>query len=204
MKTEKTKIILICPSWTIRIGLSRIIGDEVSLRIVESLSNLSDNNLKRIEEQSPDIVLIDPSAASADALDSLKEHYPVLDGRLLVGIFNIAYTQKIIKQFDGYFTINDTPSDIINSIIKTVNSSTKHSTIESTGDGCVLSSREKEILSEVAKGLTNKEIADKLSISIFTVTTHRKNISQKLGIHSIAGLTVYAVMNHIVSKDQIM
>ena len=204
MKTGKTKIILICPSRIIRIGLKHIIDNEVSLCIIESLNSLSEDNLKKIEEHRPDIVLIDPSAASTDALDSLKEHYPALDGHLLVGLFNNAYPQKIIEQFDGYFTINDTPSTIIKSLMDKVNSSAEQTPIESTGDGCVLSLREKEILSEVAKGLTNKEIADKLSISIFTVTTHRKNISQKLGIHSIAGLTVYAVMNHIVSKEQIM
>ncbi len=62
----------------------------------------------------------------------------------------------------------------------------------------VLSSREKEILAAVAHGKTNKEIADDLFISINTVVTHRKNIARKTGINSIAGLTVYAILNHIV------
>jgi len=67
----------------------------------------------------------------------------------------------------------------------------------------ILSEREKEIITEVAKGLTNKEIADKLHISIFTVTTHRKNITQKLGIKTIAGLTVYALMNGFLKQEDI-
>ena len=62
----------------------------------------------------------------------------------------------------------------------------------------VLSQREKEILAAVAHGKTNKEIADELFISINTVVTHRKNIARKTGINSIAGLTVYAILNHIV------
>lgn len=62
----------------------------------------------------------------------------------------------------------------------------------------VLSNREKEILAAVAHGKTNKEIADDLFISINTVVTHRKNIARKTGINSIAGLTVYAILNHIV------
>ncbi len=62
----------------------------------------------------------------------------------------------------------------------------------------VLSQREKEILAAVAHGKTNKEIADDLFISINTVVTHRKNIARKTGINSIAGLTVYAILNHIV------
>ena len=67
----------------------------------------------------------------------------------------------------------------------------------------ILSDREKEIVTEVAKGLTNKEIADKLCISVFTVTTHRKNITQKLGIKTIAGLTVYALMNGFLRQEDI-
>ncbi len=61
-----------------------------------------------------------------------------------------------------------------------------------------LSEREKEILVEIVNGLSNKEIADKLFISIHTVVTHRKNISRKLNIHSPAGLTIYAIANKLV------
>ncbi len=65
-------------------------------------------------------------------------------------------------------------------------------------DSGVLSQREKEILASVAQGKTNKEIADEHFISINTVVTHRKNIARKTGINSIAGLTVYAILNHII------
>ncbi len=61
-----------------------------------------------------------------------------------------------------------------------------------------LSDREKEVLTLVAKGKMNKEIADILNISVFTVMTHRKNISKKLGINNIAGLAVYAIINGLV------
>ena len=73
-------------------------------------------------------------------------------------------------------------------------------TLSQEGSEGVLSPREKEIVTLVAEGYINKEIADKLGLSVFTVTTHRKNISQKLGIRSIAGLTVYAMMNGLVKK----
>ena len=61
-----------------------------------------------------------------------------------------------------------------------------------------LSDREKEVLVLVAKGLLNKEIADKLNISINTVITHRKNITRKTGIKTTPGLTVYAILNDLV------
>ena len=66
-----------------------------------------------------------------------------------------------------------------------------------------LSQREIEIIGCVAKGLTSKEIADKLCLSVHTVTTHRRNITSKLQIHTPAGLTIYAIANHIVSLDEI-
>ena len=51
----------------------------------------------------------------------------------------------------------------------------------------------------IASGHINKEIADKLAISLNTVLTHRKNITAKLGIKSVSGLTFYAMMNGLVT-----
>lgn len=67
----------------------------------------------------------------------------------------------------------------------------------------MLSEREKEIISCVAKGLTNKEIADELCLSVHTITTHRRNIANKLQIHTPNGLTIYAIVNKLVSLHDI-
>lgn len=61
-----------------------------------------------------------------------------------------------------------------------------------------LSEREMDVLKLVAMGKSNKQIADMLFISIHTVISHRKNISSKLGIKTIAGLTMYASINNII------
>jgi len=66
-----------------------------------------------------------------------------------------------------------------------------------------LSSRETDVLQLIVKGITNKEIADKLNISLNTVLSHRKNITSKLGIKTVSGLTYYAIMNGLVSADDI-
>lgn len=66
-----------------------------------------------------------------------------------------------------------------------------------------LSQREKEIITCVAKGMTNKEIADSLFLSIHTVTTHRRNITNKLQIHTPAGLTIYAIVNNLIKIQDI-
>ena len=66
-----------------------------------------------------------------------------------------------------------------------------------------LSPREIEVLTLITKGLINKEIADKLNISLTTVISHRKNITEKLGIKSVSGLAIYAVMHGYVEADRI-
>lgn len=66
-----------------------------------------------------------------------------------------------------------------------------------------LSVREVDVLQLIVKGITNKEIADKLNISLNTVLSHRKNITAKLGIKTVSGLTFYAIMNGIISGDDI-
>ena len=71
------------------------------------------------------------------------------------------------------------------------------------GDAPVLSAREAEVLVLIAKGLLNKEIAEKLNISLTTVISHRKNIVDKLGIKSASGLAIYAVMQGYVEADRI-
>lgn len=68
----------------------------------------------------------------------------------------------------------------------------------STNSSISLSEREKDVIRCLVQGLSNKQIADQLFISINTVTTHRRNIARKLQIHSPAGLTIYAIVHNLV------
>lgn len=92
--------------------------------------------------------------------------------------------------------LDDTESSIIHILKRNLALMDKNSSIEKTDS--VLSERELEIVREVASGNTNKEIADKLFISTHTVITHRKNITRKLGIKTVSGLTVYALLNKLI------
>lgn len=74
---------------------------------------------------------------------------------------------------------------------------------ETTRTEDTLSDREREIVHCVVCGLSNKQIAEQLFISLNTVLTHRKNIARKLNIHSVAGLTIYAIVNKIVNIDEL-
>lgn len=74
---------------------------------------------------------------------------------------------------------------------------------EATQEATILSQREKEVLALLVKGHINKEIADRLNISLTTVIFHRNNISEKLKTRSLGRLTIYAVLNNIVSLSDI-
>ena len=74
---------------------------------------------------------------------------------------------------------------------------------EKKSDEGALSDRETDVLVHIVHGLTNKEIAAKMFLSVHTVNTHRKNIMNKLKIHSPAGLTIYAIVNKLVSIEDL-
>jgi DNA-binding NarL/FixJ family response regulator len=105
----------------------------------------------------------------------------------------------ILAQFDAVITINDDPTQLSNKLNNISLATIKTSQQENEE----LSERENEILTAIVKGLTNKEIAEKHFISIHTVISHRKNIIRKTGIKSVSGLTVYALLNNLISYEDI-
>ena len=89
--------------------------------------------------------------------------------------------------------------------IKTMDASSRISQIiRKTESQEAISEREKEIIVCLVQGMINKEIAERLYISVNTVITHRRNIARKLQIHSLAGLTLYAIANNLIDRDIIL
>lgn len=98
---------------------------------------------------------------------------------------------------------NHIPCDTsIDSVISIIGDKIKQNkALSESNKSGTLSSREIDVLRLVATGLSNKEIADRLNISTNTVMTHRKNISSKLGIRSVSGLSLFAIMNGYISTQ---
>ena len=94
----------------------------------------------------------------------------------------------------AHISIDDAPEATLRKIADVI----PESDCPRTAGKSVLSQRETDVIREIARGKTNKEIADRLNISVNTVLTHRKNISQKLGIRSASGLSLYALMNALI------
>ena len=88
-----------------------------------------------------------------------------------------------------------------NSITKNINNIVYKSRTDQSSDA--LSDREKDVIIALVQGMSNKEIADHLFISVNTVITHRRNIARKLQIHSPAGLTIYAIVNGLVDISSV-
>ena len=113
-----------------------------------------------------------------------------------------------LPQLSGVPTLNiyQSEKDLVKSILRMHehgHHGGKHPQGEPTVNSHDLSAREIEVLKLITKGLINKEIAEKLNISLTTVISHRKNITEKLGIKSVPGLTIYAVMNGYIEADSI-
>ncbi|MDE6715783.1 MAG: LuxR C-terminal-related transcriptional regulator [Muribaculaceae bacterium] len=107
-----------------------------------------------------------------------------------------------LKGYDFVIGLRDDIDSLANIFSQIRNNSEDDSSSASSGENAI-STREKEVIVCVVKGMTNKEIADKLFISVHTVVTHRRNLARKLQIHSSAGLTIYAIVNKLVELDEI-
>lgn len=112
-------------------------------------------------------------------------------------IFGIALSEPFNKTESCFAEILKLEDDI-DTISRKINS--YRALVSDKKSNNQLSVREIELLKMVAQGLSNKQIADELFISIHTVITHRKNITSKLGIKSISGLTLYAALNNLVDS----
>ncbi len=98
-----------------------------------------------------------------------------------------------IGLYDAADTVRGLLTELMHEESKTLSSSQNDS----------LSPREKDVIMGIVKGLSNKEIASEMSVSVNTVMTHRRNIASKLQIHSAAGLTIYAITTGLVDISDI-
>jgi DNA-binding CsgD family transcriptional regulator len=100
----------------------------------------------------------------------------------------------------SYIDVKMEQSDVIEKLISIFSQRIKNRVSDNSEE---LTHRELDVLKLVAIGAMNKQIADKLSISVSTVISHRKNITRKLGINTVSGLTIYALINGIINSDTI-
>lgn len=150
----------------------------------------------------PDIIIINPALDGWFNLPAFKAEHPQLAGVKYIALISSVTNNNVLKEYDERFSICD-DLDIITAKLNSLLRNDEEEEEEKDNESDTLSQREKEIVTCVVKGMTNKAIAEKLFLSIHTVITHRRNIARKLQIHSPAGLTIYAIVNKLVELSDI-
>lgn len=179
-------------------GLAKIIEDSLGFRLDKVFRSAS--NPQNLVLNSIDILIVNPRLLGENQIVKLmrewKETYEDLS---IVALQTSYFSSQMAALFDAVIELDDDIPTIFGKLKKVIHQ-------ENSGEGnesFELSAREKDVLVAVAKGLQNKEIANQLNISVYTVMAHRKNITRKTGIKSIAGLTVYALLNNLISQNEI-
>jgi len=166
----------------------------------------------------PDVVLLDvgmPRLSGPDAAQSISQKYPAARIVMLSMHSDEAYVLRALKAGARGYLLKASPEADVLAAIRAVAAGnayfspsitkllveeyvveTRRRGIEDSYD--LLSTREKEILQLLASGKNNREIADLLFISVATVETHRNNIFQKLHLHNLAELILYAVRKGLI------
>ena len=198
MEDRKT-VVLVAPSDVVARGLRGILEDSGGYKVEESFRDLSKAAETRLGIIDPDVVLIDPSVLDFRSRKEGRNKLADICDSLVIAIGGSELTAEVARQYDGSVSIYDNREEIVRKLQAAIDSRQA----EPTSEGGELSAREKEILVCVASGMLNKEIADKLNLSIYTVITHRKNITRKTGIKTVAGLTVYALLNNLIDLSSV-
>lgn len=167
----------------------------------------------------PDVVLMDidmPHLSGLAVTDLLRQELPHIKVLVLSMHGNPEYVMRILRSgARGYALKAVSPEELIRGITTVYAGESFFSPdvarlalnqfVRQTGPGpspSDLTNREREVLIQIAEGRSNKEIANLLGVGVRTVETHRERIMKKLNIHSIAGLTRFAISNGLITLPE--
>lgn len=194
---RRLRVAIIEPSAIIAEGFAALAGRSGEFEVVYSGGDLR-TLVERFAVVEPDLVVVG-SQLVGGLSQPLRSLYPDLQGVALALLSTTVCDEELLRQFDGVVNIYDSQVQIIRKLQAAV----EQGETNPYSDSHDLSERERDVLILVAKGLANKEIAEQLNISIHTVMSHRKNITHKTGIKSVAGLTVYALLNNLLDQNDV-
>lgn len=184
-------------SHIIRKGLVYILSQLPIVSKVVELKELEDITCQ-INIIKPDGILINPMLLGHTHKSDIRQQLSLSKEIAIIALVYNIIDERFYQSYDAVIQINDSESKI-----EQVLSTCLNKDFSKASEQDELSDREKEILVSVVKGMSNKEIAEFHSISIHTVITHRRNIARKLEIHSVSGLTIYAILNKLVDIKEI-
>lgn len=192
------RIIVIHSSEIVRQGLLNILKESfdhecVMLAAVEELKNY--NSIAKTKL----VLLVDSRMDQKKLSREMKQLDPSNTTKIIL-VRERAEKKQCTDDCDCCFHISDSKTRIIDLLQPYL---VKESSNGDKKSSTWLTDREIEVVRLIALGKTNKEMAKELFISIHTIISHRKNITEKLGIKSISGLTVYAILNNLIDANSI-
>ncbi|RLD82352.1 MAG: DNA-binding response regulator [Bacteroidetes bacterium] len=213
---KKIRILIVEDHEVVIKGIKTLLEPYDELEIVGYALD-SEEAMRKVEEFRPDIVIMDinlPEVSGIEVTEKITSQYPLC--RVIYYTSHVDET-LITQGFEagayGYVPKNFKPQELIEAIHmvndgqkfmkgivseKFISSYLKSEKDKKMKQEVPLSEREMEVLKHMSQGLSNKQIADKLFISIRTVETHKHNLMKKLNIYSTAELVIYAIQNNII------
>lgn len=189
----KNRVYIVHGAAIVQKGLAEILRKNFKC-VITCYSNFISLNQDELNDTSKTFLFVE------DVIANSEEYLSFLDESYELKSFSIVNCNKENTQLNGQYTIYlyNSPDEIYEQIKHAFK---QQELVDDETEN--LSNREVEVLKLVALGYSNKEIADKLFISTHTVMSHRKNMTEKLGIKSISGLTVYAIINNIIDTTNL-
>ncbi|MBT4641047.1 MAG: response regulator transcription factor [Deltaproteobacteria bacterium] len=207
----------------VRKGLCALLEEETDISVIGE----AEDGREAVEKAftlEPDVVVIDigmPSLNGLEAVKAIKKGRPEMKVLILTMHENEEYiTEALRAGVSGYLIKKSVPRDLITAIqlaykgesflspsisTKVINRFIRQNTpsdSEFIDSEITLTTREREVVQLIAEGLTNKEIASNLGISIKTVKNHRSNLMEKLDLHNTAEITQFAIKNGLIILDK--
>ncbi len=198
MKSDN-KIIIVEPSPIVSAGLASYFDDTKQISVVSQLDSL-DRLEEKLAAYNPEMLIINPLLVSFAANEMFRKLLRDFPNVIAVALVTSYIDKTVLDYFGDVIEMNDTKQKVVSKIFNLLND---NNLVQEKTESVELSNRETDVLVALVKGMTNKEISDKLFISVHTVITHRKNIIRKTGIKSVSGLTVYALLNNLVDESEI-
>ena len=213
---RRIKLLLVDDHPVVRKGISSCLARHEHLQVVGEAGN-GEEAIRKTRELAPDIVLMDidmPEMNGLTVTELLRKESPKIKVLILSMHSNSEYVMRIIQSGASGYVLKEAPTEELLRAIEAVNAGEAffspevarvalNKYVRGITDTAVaqLTNREREVLIQIAEGLSNKEIASKLGVGVRTVETHRERIMRKLNIHSVAGLTKFAISQGLVSLE---
>lgn len=212
------EVMLVDDHEVVRKGIKSVIAKDPDIKVIAEVSNGKDA-IRLAKSKAPDVIVMDIALPD---LNGLEASYQILkeDKRVKILILSMYENRGFIEKALGYgikgYILKDSAVDEIAHAIKEIYAGkyflssrissfviqdyvTKKRQTPKLKSASILTPREREVLQLIAEGVSNKEIAQKLGVSLKTILVHRNNIMQKLDIHNQAQLIRFALKEGLTS-----